>query len=95
MVMSHFPSIWHGSFFEKMAYDEACSQDQWLQGLSVVATHVDDRLLGSRQPFDFPAYCAVCEQVRSMRLTWHFAASDAKGAVHPAWTEPVFVIGVV
>ena len=48
---------------------------------------MDDRLLGSRQPFEFPAYCVVCDIVLPTRLTWHFAGSDARGAVHPAWTE--------
>jgi SAM-dependent methyltransferase len=87
LMTARFPTIWHGSFPDKAAYDAACSKGQWLRGLIDVAGQIDHRLVASSQPFEIPAYCSVCEQVRPMQMTWYFSACDANGAVHPAWTE--------
>ena len=87
LATARFPTIWHGSFSDKPAYDAASSKGQWLHKLITVAAHIDQRMITSNLPFELPAYCSSCEQTRPMQMTWHFSASDASGAVHPAFTE--------
>lgn len=81
-----FPSIWLGEFRSKAEYDanaprlaEAFSVFDWL----------DDRVLFSRHPFTYRAYCASCEVVTTMRVDWSFSGGDGSGSIHPAWTETV------
>lgn len=83
-----FPSIWLGDFRTKKEYDT--QKDVLLSAFSVF-DWIDDRLLYSRHPFSFPAYCSVCGYVTTMRLDWRFAANDeASPSIHPAWTETIF-----
>lgn len=83
-----FPSIWLGDFRSKREYD---SQKDGLSSAFSVFDWIDDRLLFSRHPFSFPAYCSACGRVTKMRLDWRFAASDQNTpSVHPAWTETNF-----
>lgn len=83
--MNIFPSIWLGDFRSKAEWD-ACST-QFSAALSVY-DWIDDRLLYSRHPFSFPAYCSACERVTMMRIDWMFGAGDVTTpSIHPAWTE--------
>lgn len=80
-----FPSIWLGEFRSKTEWDN--NVDQFSAAFSVY-DWIDDRLLYSRHPFFFPAYCSVCERVTKMRIDWMFGAGDVTTpSVHPAWTE--------
>lgn len=49
---------------------------------------IDDRLLFSRHPFSYLAYCSVCGHVTEMRIDWTFGTVNNRSAsVNPAWTE--------
>lgn len=85
-----FPSIWLGDFFSKSDYD---SRAQELSASFSVFDHIDDRLLYSRHPMAFPAYCAVCGRVTTMHVNWMFSGGAAGGSIHPAWTESCVCAG--
>jgi SAM-dependent methyltransferase len=85
MIAKIFPSIWLGDFRSKVEYDEnnaglaaAFSSYDW----------IDDRLLHSRHPFSYPAYCTACNQVTKIQIAWTFGGgSNTTASIHPAWTE--------
>lgn len=80
-----FPSIWLGKFRTKAEFDKAGPQ---LAATFAVLDWIDDRLLYSRHPFSYPAYCSACEQVTQMRIDWNFSGwSNVTLSVNPAWTE--------
>lgn len=80
---SPFPSIWLKDFNSK----EEWFSFEFNATLSVY-DWIDDRLLYSRHPFTFPAYCSVCEKVTNMRIYWMFSGGDiTTPSVRPAWTE--------
>ena len=81
---SHLPSIWLADFANKAEFDARASDTQ--AQLEVIAA-LDDRMLQSRHPFDIKAWCAACNAVTTMRITWHYCATNPMGSVHPAWTE--------
>lgn len=81
---SYFPSIWVGDFASKAEFDAASPS---LASYFKVISAVDDRMLRSRQPFSFHAWCVACQATTEMRVTWHYCGTNAEGAVHPAWTE--------
>lgn len=79
-----FPSIWLGEFRTKTEFDEAAPQ---LSAAFSVFDWIDDRLLYSRHPFQYPAYCAACERVTQIRIDWHLSGGDHTSSIHPAWSE--------
>lgn len=83
MMKNFFSSVWMGDFRSKTDYD---SKESQLTAAFSVYDWIDDRLLYSRHPFSFPAYCSVCDQVTQMRMNWYFAGSNAQ-SINPAWTE--------
>ncbi|MEM2169890.1 MAG: class I SAM-dependent methyltransferase [Candidatus Bathyarchaeia archaeon] len=83
-----FPSIWLGEFRSKSEYD--AQKDSLAEALSVY-DWIDDRILFSRHPFSYPAYCSACGCVTQIRIDWRFAAGDnLSPSIHPAWTETGF-----
>lgn len=81
---SHLPSIWMASFANKAEFD---AQALELNAQLEVIAAIDDRMLQSRHPFDIKAWCAACNAVTTMRVTWHYCGTNSMGSVHPAWTE--------
>lgn len=81
MPSNHFPSIWLGDFSCKAEYD---SESENLRSTFQVYDWLDDRILYSRHPFAFHAYCAACDKVTPMRIRWDGLRN---GSSHPAWTE--------
>lgn len=81
---SHLPSIWMAEFANKSEFDAKAVE---LGAQLEVMAAMDDRMLVSRHPFDFKAWCAPCKAVTDMRFTWHYCATNPLGSVHPAWTE--------
>ncbi len=81
---SHLPSIWLADFANKAEFDARAAQTG--AQLDVIGA-IDDRMLQSRHPFDIKAWCAACNAVTTMRITWHYCGTNPMGAVHPAWTE--------
>jgi SAM-dependent methyltransferase len=85
MTKGHlFPSIWLVDFFDKQGFDRRASE---LASLFGVLDGIDDKVLQSRHPFSVKAYCAVCREVTSLNISWHYGGVGEGGAVHPAWTE--------
>lgn len=78
-----WPSIWMGSFESKRAFDLS----PHLQGVHSVLDKLDDQILASRHPFSIQAYCAACDAITDMRVTWHYGAANPQGSINPAWTE--------
>lgn len=88
MSITGLPSIWLGDFHSKYEFDENASQ---LAAAFSIYDWIDDRLLHSRHPFSFPAFCSACNQVTKMQIDWNFAAgSNTTLSIHPAWTETSF-----
>lgn len=85
-VRSALPSIWRGEFRTKQAFDQALPSLQQAFGLF---DWIDDRVLHSRHPFTYRAYCSACQKVSDMRVGWQFGGISGHGDVHPAWTETV------
>lgn len=83
-LRSTIPSIWRGDFRSFAEY-QAASGD--LAKAFSVFDAIDDRMLHSRHPFSFRAYCPVCDDVTSMRFDWTYGGSAGGSSVHPAWTE--------
>lgn len=81
---SHLPSIWLAEFASKADFDARAAT---LGGQMEVISALDDRMLQSRHPFDIKAWCAACNAVTTMRITWHYCGTNTGGSVHPAWTE--------
>ena len=81
---SHLPSIWLADFASKAEFDAKASA---LGAQLEVIAAIDDRMLSSRHPFDIKAWCAACNAVTNMRITWHYCGTNSMGSVHPAWTE--------
>jgi SAM-dependent methyltransferase len=79
-----FPSIWIANFRNKHEFDRRSSE---LASLFGVLGGIDDNVLQSRHPFSIKAYCAVCSEVTSLNISWHYCGISDEGAVHPAWTE--------
>ncbi|HEU5347696.1 MAG TPA: methyltransferase domain-containing protein [Ktedonobacterales bacterium] len=77
------PQIWHGKFTSAAEWHSSASEYAILRQ---VADTLDDRMLPSRRPFTFEAWCSACRSVQSMRVTWDYAG-QADGAIWPAWTE--------
>ena len=86
-----FPSIWLGEFRSRAEFDRnACE----LMAAFSVYDWIDDRLLYSRHPFAYPAYCAACEQVTNIQIGWTFGSgSNESTSIHPAWTETAVCSG--
>lgn len=85
MARYFFPSIWLGDFRSKAEYDD---QSTILAAAFSVYDWIDDRLLFSRHPFSYPAYCSACERVTDIRIDWTFGAgNNLSASIHPAWTE--------
>lgn len=85
MKSATLPSIWLGNFHSKSEFDQKIQQ---IPQLPNVFDWIDDRLLFSRHPVSYPAYCTVCEQVTKIRLDWMFGGwSNTTASIHPAWTE--------
>ena len=81
---SHLPSIWLAEFASKAEFDaKAIALGSQLE----VIAALDDRMLQSRHPFDLKAWCAACNAVTKIRVTWHYCGTNGEGSVHPAWTE--------
>lgn len=81
----HIHDIWIGVFHSKREFDESAKM---LEQLHSVFDWIDDRLLFSRHPYDFPAFCSACGEVTKIRLEWMYAAwSNVSPSIHPAWTE--------
>ncbi len=81
---SHLPSIWLAEFTSKSEFDaSAAALGTQLQ----VIAAMDDRMLQSRHPFDIKAWCAACNAVTTMQISWHHCGTNSMGSVHPAWTE--------
>lgn len=81
---NHFPSIWVADFSSKVEFDASAES---LGRFFGVIDGIDDRILSSRHGFVLKAYCAACQDVTTMRLSWHHSGTNAEGSVHPAWTE--------
>lgn len=77
-----FPSIWLGNFTSKREFDARTGG-----AFFDVLDTIDDRMLASRHGFSLKAYCAACEAITSMSVTWHFCGTNQNGDVNPAWTE--------
>lgn len=77
-----FPSIWIGDFRSKHEWDRNSTS---FKAAFSVYDWIDDRLLYSRHPFSFPAFCSVCEKVTTMHIDWKFGGVNH--SVNPAWTE--------
>lgn len=90
MSREWLPSIWRGDFRSGPACAEAMHAGS--DAFSVY-DWIDDRLLISRNPFSYPAYCAACVAVRPMQAGWTHGGVNASGSVHPAWTETMFCSG--
>lgn len=84
MTNKFLPSIWLGAFDSKRNFDSASPQRQ---SIFSVYDGIDDRLLTSRHAITINAYCAVCEAVTPMKITWHYGAANPEGSINPAWTE--------
>lgn len=90
MKSRFFPSIWVGDFRSKAEYDNWSAA---LTAASSVYDWIDDRLLFSRHPFSYPAYCSVCERVTEIRIDWTFGAGgNLCASIHPAWTETALCV---
>jgi SAM-dependent methyltransferase len=81
---SHLPSIWMADFASKAEFDAQASA---LSSQLEVIAAIDDRMLQSRHPFNIKAWCAACNAVTEMRVTWDYCGTNSMGSVHPAWTE--------
>ena len=81
-----FPSVWRGDFRSKAEFDATAGHRA---AAFEVFDWLDDRVLFSRHPFTYKAYCAACDAVSAMRVGWEFGGAGARGSVHPAWTETV------
>ncbi len=81
---SYLPSIWLADFCCKVQFDSRASA---LGAQLEVMAALDDRMMQSRHAFDIKAWCAACNAVTTMRVTWHFCGTNPQGSVHPAWTE--------
>jgi hypothetical protein len=84
MTANKFPSIWLGDFHSKAEYDKNASR---LSAMFSIYDWIDDRLLFSRHPFSYPAYCVACDRVTKIQIDWTFRGVNASGSVNPAWTE--------
>jgi SAM-dependent methyltransferase len=78
-----YPSIWIGDYSSKADFDINLEN---INAASVVYDWMDDRILFSRHPFDYNAYCAVCDCVQLMNVRWDGLSN---GSAFPAWTETV------
>lgn len=79
------PSIWLGDFKSKSEFDQIFNN---LLNTSKIYDWIDDRLLISRHPFAFPAYCVVCNKVTNIKIDWMYGGwSNMTRSIHPAWTE--------
>ena len=81
-----FPPIWRADFRSKAEFDVAAGQRA---AAFAVLDWVDDRVLFSRHPFNYGAYCAACDAITAMRVGWELGGGGGDGSVHPAWTETV------
>lgn len=79
-----FPSIWLGDFRSRKEYEARAPR---LAEAFSVFDWVDDRLLHSRHAFAYRAYCATCDSVTAMQVSWVYGAASPNGSMHPAWTE--------
>jgi SAM-dependent methyltransferase len=85
MTTHYLPKIWLGDFRTKAEYEE---QAEKLGSAYSIFDWIDDRLIYSRHPFRFPAYCSSCKHVTQMRIDWLFGGgSNEHSSIHPAWTE--------
>lgn len=85
LIPYHFPSIWLDGFRSKAEYEARTSS---LTAAFSVFDWIDDRLLYSRHPFSFPAYCVVCNEVTKMQIDWLYGGwSVTTPSIFPAWTE--------
>ncbi len=78
------PQPWIGSF----ASEEEFRRDQgMLAAVQVVASNIDDKIMSSRHPQRFPAYCVACGSIKLIEVNWRLVGLEPDGSVHPAWTE--------
>lgn len=82
-MKSYLPSIWLAEFACEADWKNAPTS---LKDSLAVMDCVDDRMLSSRHPFEFRGWCAVCDSISSLQVTWHYAG-NREGSVNPAWTE--------
>jgi len=84
-MTASLPSIWISEFNSKMEFDFYLHETPQI---SRVIDWIDDRLLFSRHPFSYPAYCVSCEKVSNIKIDWMFGGwSNTTASIHPAWTE--------
>ena len=85
MRSNYFPSIWLGNFHSKAEWDDRAFQ---IGEVVSVIDWIDDRMLYSRHPFSFSAYCSACGRVTKMNINWTYGGIGSfPGSVNPAWTE--------
>lgn len=84
MTNTILPSIWLGEFSSKAEFDRYIKDHRVVLRLML---DMDDRLISDRHCFNFNAWCAACEDVTSMLMTWRHSSIDGSGSVQPAWTE--------
>jgi len=79
------PSVWLGDFHSKSEFDSKFSNEK---NTFEIFDWIDNRMLQSRHPFTYPAYCVVCEKTTKMRISWMYGGwSNMTESIHPAWTE--------
>jgi len=82
---SIFQSIWLSDFQTKSQFDLEVNQ---IKNTFSVFDWIEDRIITSRHPFFYPAYCEVCGQVTEMKINWMYGGwSNLTESIHPAWTE--------
>jgi SAM-dependent methyltransferase len=81
---SFFYPIWVHDFAKKAEFEQFIQKN--LNFLAVV-NNIQKSMLKETGPFPLPGYCSVCNKVVNYSFTWYFSQVDARGEVHPAWTE--------
>ncbi|MCL2831394.1 MAG: class I SAM-dependent methyltransferase, partial [Betaproteobacteria bacterium] len=78
------PSPWIGRFDSEADFLRAREQHPKLFD---VFSSIDDHLLNSRHPQNFPTLCLVCGSVETTLVNWAYVGTSPEGSVNPAWTE--------
>lgn len=60
------PSIWFGGYSDKKEFD----YDTKRMKLYQVISSITDRMIKSLQPYETEAYCEVCGEVTTMKVSW-------------------------
>ena len=78
------PSIWTASYRSKAEWDGALVMRTEIDS---ILGDIDDSLLHPLRHTVLRAWCAACQSVQHMGLTWHFGGVDENGVARVGWTE--------